>query len=79
MELMVKIGGLPEMDAIIAGTLNAAKALKIDSQIGTIEAGKSADILVLASGKNPVKDISLLKDPESIERVILKGKIVISR
>ena len=79
MELMVKIGGLPEMDAIVAGTLNAAKALKIDSQIGTIEAGKSADILVLASGKDPVKDISLLKDPESIERVILKGKTVISR
>ena len=79
MELMVKIGGLPEMDAIVAGTLNAAKALKIDSQIGTIEAGKSADVLVLASGKDPVKDISLLKDPESIERVILKGKTVISR
>lgn len=79
MELMVKIGRLPEMDAIVAGTLNAAKALKIDSQIGTIEAGKSADILVLASGKDPVKDISLLKDPESIERVILKGKTVISR
>ncbi|MFW9962581.1 MAG: amidohydrolase family protein [Candidatus Sifarchaeia archaeon] len=77
MELMVRIGGLSEMDAIIAGTLNAAKALKIESQIGTIEPGKSADLLVLASGKNPLKDISLLQNPEFIERVILKGKPVI--
>jgi imidazolonepropionase-like amidohydrolase len=77
MELMVKIGGLPEMDAIVAGTLNAAKSLKIESQIGTIEPGKSADILVLATGNDPLKDISLLKEPKSIERVILKGKTVV--
>ncbi|MFW9789015.1 MAG: amidohydrolase family protein [Candidatus Thorarchaeota archaeon] len=77
MELMVRIGGMLEMDAIVAGTLNAARALKIDSQIGTVEPGKSADILVLAAGKNPLEDISLLKSPESIEQVILKGKTVI--
>jgi imidazolonepropionase-like amidohydrolase len=77
MELMVRIGGMSERDAIVAGTLNAARSLKIESQIGTIESGKSADLLVLAPGKDPLKDISILQDPESIERVILKGKTVI--
>ncbi|MFW9809226.1 MAG: amidohydrolase family protein [Candidatus Thorarchaeota archaeon] len=77
MELLVKVGGMSESDAIIAGTSNAAKSLKIESEIGTIEPGKSADLLILASGKNPLDNISLLKDPLSIERVILKGKTVI--
>ncbi len=77
MELFVNIGGMAEGDAIVAGTSNAAKILRIDSEVGTIKAGKSADILVLASGKNPLKDIGLLKDPMSIEKVFLKGKTVI--
>ncbi|MHA2145150.1 MAG: amidohydrolase family protein [Candidatus Thorarchaeota archaeon] len=77
MELFVNIGGMAEGDAIVAGTSNAAKTLRIDSEVGTIEAGKSADILVLASGKDPLKDIGLLKDPMSIEKVFLKGKKVI--
>jgi imidazolonepropionase-like amidohydrolase len=77
MELMVRIGGLPEMDAIVAGTLNAARALKIESQVGTVEAGKSADLLVLGPGKDPLKDVKILQDPKTIERVILKGKTVV--
>ena len=77
MELMVKLGKAPEMTAIIAGTKNAAISMNIDSTIGTIEAGKSADLLVLAPGKNPLKDITVLQDKESISRVILMGKTVI--
>jgi len=79
MELLVNIGGMSEMDAIIAGTSNAAKSLKIDSEVGTIESGKSADLLVLAAGKNPLEDIALLKDPQAIERIFLTGKTVIER
>ena len=79
LELLVRMGGMSEMDAIVAGTLNSAKALNIDSTVGTIEAGRSADMLVLASGKNPLKDISLLKQKESIEQVILRGKIVVQQ
>ncbi|MFW9814069.1 MAG: amidohydrolase family protein [Candidatus Thorarchaeota archaeon] len=77
MELMVRLGGASEMTAIVAGTLNAAKSLNIESKIGTIESGKSADLLVLAHGKNPLEDITVLQNPESIERVILMGKTVI--
>ncbi len=79
MELMVRLGGASEMTAIIAGTLNAARSMNVDTKIGTIESGKSADLLVLAPGKNPLDDITLLQDPKSIERVILRGKTVIKR
>ncbi|MCK4568274.1 MAG: amidohydrolase family protein [Candidatus Thorarchaeota archaeon] len=79
MELMVRLGGAPEMTAIIAGTRNAARSLSIDDKVGTIEVGKSADILVLAPGKNPLDDITILQDKENIKKVFLKGKIVIER
>jgi imidazolonepropionase-like amidohydrolase len=79
MELMVRLGGMSEMDAIVAGTRNAAKALSIDKYVGTIEVGKSADLLVLESGLNPLKNISRLQNPESVEMVILEGKTVIKR
>ncbi len=79
MELMVRLGGASEMTAIIAGTKNAAWSLSIDDKVGTIEVGKSADLLVLASGKNPLEDITILQDKENIKRVFLKGKIVIER
>ncbi len=79
MELMVRLGGASEMIAIIAGTKNAAWSLSIDDKVGTIEVGKSADLLVLALGKNPLEDITILQDKENIKRVFLKGKIVIER
>jgi len=79
MELMVRLGGASEMTAIIAGTKNAAWSLSIDDKVGTIEVGKSADLLVLAPGKNPLEDITILQDKENIKRVFLKGKIVIER
>ncbi|MHA1904426.1 MAG: amidohydrolase family protein [Candidatus Thorarchaeota archaeon] len=75
MELMVKLGGMSEMDALVAGTGNAAKAIGLGSKVGTIEAGKSADILVLGPKKNPLKDIAILQDPESIALVMFKGTV----
>lgn len=74
--LLVRYGGMTEMNAIIAGTLNAARSLNIDSFVGTLEIGKSADLLVLGSGMNPLDDISILQNPNSIECIFLKGKDV---
>lgn len=70
MELLVKDAGLEPIDAIIAGTLNGAKALHIDNSRGTISVGKIADILIL--DKNPLQDIENL---ESVDLVIKNGKI----
>ena len=79
MELMVRLGGASEMTAIVAGTKNSAISMSIDSKVGTVEDGKSADLLVLAPGKNPLEDITVLQDKDSISRVILMGKTVIER
>ncbi|UCE11440.1 MAG: amidohydrolase family protein [Candidatus Thorarchaeota archaeon] len=78
LELLVKMGGMSEMDAIAAGTLNAARSLKIESDTGTIAPGKSADFLILGEDINPVDDITSLQKLGAIEAVFLRGKRVIA-
>ena len=52
--------GLTPMEAILAGTANCAQAFGILDQVGTIEAGKEADLLVVEG--DPSKDISTLNE-----------------
>jgi imidazolonepropionase-like amidohydrolase len=53
--LMVEWGGMSPMDAIIAGTMNGAKLLGWDKNLGSITLGKWADIV--AVNGDPLKDI----------------------
>lgn len=53
--LMVEWGGMKPMDAIMAGTLNAAKLLGWEKNLGTLEAGKLADIVAVPG--DPLRDI----------------------
>jgi len=57
-ELMVA-GGMRPMEAIQSATLTAAKLLKIDDRLGTVEAGKTADLVAVEG--NPLENISLLR------------------
>ena len=68
--------GLSVMDAIVAATGNAARALGWDAWMGTLEAGKVADLIVHA--KNPVEDLRVLADKESLQFVMKDGMIVAS-
>jgi imidazolonepropionase-like amidohydrolase len=52
--------GMSEMDAIKAATINAAKAVKMDHLIGSIEPGKVADFSIFKG--NPLEDISIVVD-----------------
>ncbi len=70
MELLVKGVGFTAIDAIIAGTLNGAKALHIDNNYGTVSINKIANLLIV--DKNPLEDI---KNIESVYMVIKGGKI----
>ena len=45
-EMMVEYGLTP-MEAIVAGTRNAAENIGLQDDIGSIEAGKSADLVVV--------------------------------
>jgi imidazolonepropionase-like amidohydrolase len=58
MELYVMAGFSP-MDALRAATAVPAAALRADKDVGTVEAGKRADLLVL--DRNPLDDISNIR------------------
>lgn len=51
--------GMTPMDAIIAATRNGAEALGLQKELGTIEEGKLADVIVVAG--NPLADLHALK------------------
>jgi imidazolonepropionase-like amidohydrolase len=53
--LMVEWGGMSPMESIMAGTLNAATLLGWEKNVGTLEAGKWADIVAVPG--DPIKDI----------------------
>lgn len=57
-ELMVK-HGMPAGAAIEAATVNAAKLLGVDADVGSLEAGKAADIIAVSG--DPTKDVTVLK------------------
>ena len=73
MELMVE-AGLSPMEAIKAGTKNAAENLGKGSELGTIEEGKLAD-MVFVSG-DPLEEITNTKN---IVMVVKNGEILINR
>lgn len=66
--------GISTMDCIVASTRNAARALGWDSKLGTLEAGKLADLIVVKT--NPLDDLRLLADRKNIEYVMQGGKFV---
>lgn len=68
MELMVR-AGLSPMQVITIGTKNAARALKIADDTGTLEKGKKADFIILSS--SPEQDI---RNTRKIEAVWKDGK-----
>src|SRR5882762_9444064 len=59
--LMVDWGGLTNMQAIQAGTLNGAKLLGWDKNLGSLTAGKWADIVAVSG--DPLKDIHNMQKP----------------
>jgi len=69
-ELWVAAGIPPEV-ALQAATSNAARLLRADDRIGTVEKGKEATLLVVDG--NPLQDVRALS---SISNVFLKGERV---
>ena len=59
--LMVQWGGLTPMQSIIAGTSNAARLLGWDRNLGTLTAGKWADIVAVPG--DPIADIKVMEKP----------------
>jgi imidazolonepropionase-like amidohydrolase len=71
--LMTEIGMTP-MEAIVATTKVAAECMGWEDRVGTLEAGKLADIVI--SSTNPLTDIRSLEDNDNIKVVIQGGKVL---
>ena len=65
--------GMKPMDALVSATLGAAKALGWDDRIGSVEEGKSADLLIC--DENPLDDLKRLADKKNLRAVFLDGKL----
>jgi imidazolonepropionase-like amidohydrolase len=72
-ELMVK-HGMPAAAAIEAATVNAAKLLGVDAEVGSLEPGKAADIIAVSG--DPTKDVTVLKAVQFVMKdgVVHKGQ-----
>jgi imidazolonepropionase-like amidohydrolase len=69
--------GLTPMQALQAGTSWAADCLGMEADIGTLEVGKLADIVVVDG--DPLRDITLLQNLQRIVLVFKGGKRCVDR
>lgn len=65
--------GMKPMDALVSATSRAAKAMGWDARLGSIEEGKTADILIL--DEDPLEDLRRLADKKLIRSVFLDGRL----
>ena len=72
---MIENLGMTSTQALQAATIQAAKAIKMEKSIGSIEAEKFADLIICK--RNPINEISILKDPKNLLYVIKDGKIMV--
>jgi len=67
-ELYVK-AGLTPLEAIQSATITPARVMKVDNEVGTIEPGKRADLIILDA--NPLDQISNIR---KVRYVIAQGR-----
>ena len=71
--LMCEIGMSP-MEALVATTKTAAECLGWQDELGTLEKGKLADVVILNA--DPLANIHTVEDTDNITLVIKDGKII---
>ncbi len=65
-------GGMTPMQALTSGTLHGAKYLGLDKDLGSLEVGKLADMLVMEPEADPTLDI---RDSQKIQYTISNGRM----
>jgi imidazolonepropionase-like amidohydrolase len=65
--------GMSPMQAIVSTTKTASECVHLQDQVGTVEAGKVADLLVIDG--DPLADIKVLQDRERIAVIMQSGRI----
>lgn len=74
---------LPALTALRMATINGAKALGLANEIGSIEIGKRADLVLMNLNSlnavpsfDPISTIVFAAEPANVETVIIDGKLV---
>ncbi|MEC3854121.1 amidohydrolase family protein [Paenarthrobacter ureafaciens] len=73
---------IPMREAVEWVTINAAEALGISDRVGTVEAGKEADLIVIRPSLftspviNPWATLVLNTDTSHVDTVLVRGKVV---
>jgi imidazolonepropionase-like amidohydrolase len=73
-EILVRYGGYTPMQAIGACTRENAFAVGLEHDVGVLEAGKLADMMVLTA--DPIADLRVLQGGRHLAMLIKDGKIV---
>ena len=73
LELMVQ-QGLSPSEVLQAATRVAADAVGLGDELGTLQVGKAADLIVVDG--DPLADVAVLRDPNRINVVVKGGEIV---
>ncbi|WGF92327.1 amidohydrolase family protein [Aequorivita marisscotiae] len=67
---MLQQGGMSNLEALKAATINSAEYIGAGNDIGSLKVGKLADLIVM--DKNPLEDI---ENTESIKMVMINGRL----
>lgn len=67
---MMHQGGMTEMEALQVATVNGARYLGMEHQLGSIEQGKLADLIVLEG--NPLENI---RNTEHVTHTMVNGRL----
>jgi imidazolonepropionase-like amidohydrolase len=69
-ELEIKTEVMSPMESLISATRTNAELFRMEDEIGTVQEGKLADLLVVSG--NPLENIAIFQKPDNV-RLIMKG------
>jgi cytosine/adenosine deaminase-related metal-dependent hydrolase len=77
---------IPAEQALEMATVNGARALMMEDEIGSIEKGKKADVVIFDTKRpewvpmfNPVNSLVYSADGKSVDTVLIDGKVVLEK
>jgi imidazolonepropionase-like amidohydrolase len=74
LEIFVTYCGFTPMEAIVAATRDNAFAMGLPDDLGVLEAGRLADVLILTA--DPLGDIRVLQGGKHVAAIVKGGKVI---
>ena len=73
-ELEIKTEIMSPMESLVSATKTNAELFGMQEDLGTVERGKLADLLVVEG--NPLEDIAILQNPDNIKLIMKEGRAI---